>query len=303
MPDGPWERRRTIRRRAHANLLVALMQEAARSSGRLLVEPRGADAVLLGFLDVHTLVRRRGVYGLATRDLVVAIVCPDGWPFERAAALQALVLEPADWAHPNSDGRWICVDLAGIAPARLPETIYDVIRLRRTRLDHVLDAEAAAFVRGRIDEMPADPRPLGPPASFPGAVAAAPAGPVAARTVADPALDTMADRLAVALPCTDVSLGILAPALPPLDGRAFLRLARRAGPPIDGARAAFLLRAQARLRACAAGWSDGPGIAVDPVGVESETLRREVIALHHGLEALGDPVVARSYLELCPPEP
>jgi hypothetical protein len=303
MPDDRWARRGAIRRRAHANLLLTLMPLAARSSGRLLVEPMGADAVLLRFLDVSTLVRRRGVYGLAARDVAVAIVCPDAWPFERAAALQALVLEPGDWAHPNSDGRWVCVDLAGIVPARLSETIYDVIRLRRMRLDHVLDAEAAAFVRSRIRDMPADPRPLCTSGAPFAGLATPPDDRVAAWSAADAELESLVRRLAVTLPCTDVSLGTLVPALPPLDGPAFLRLARCAGPPLDGARAAFLLRARDQLRACATGWSGGPGVAVDPAAAEPGTLRREVVALHHGLEALGDPVVARSYLELCSPQP
>ena len=294
-------RRRAVRREALANLLLTLMTDAERSSGRFLVEPWvGGDAVLLGFLDVRTLVRHHGLYGLDRRDVAVAIACPRDWPFDRAAALQALVLEPDDWAHPNSTGREVCLDLAGIVPGRLAETIYDVLRLRRMRLDHVLDGEAAAFVRSRLGEMPSDPRPLLAP---PPSVEQSPPPRVveAARVPLAGDLERALRPLATTLACVNSVVGVLAPRPPMLDEPAFLRLAVPAGEELDLARATYLLRSRRPLRACVAAWSNGPGVVVDPATAERHLLLEEMVQITRGLEALGDPVVARSYLELCPP--
>ena len=296
-------RRRAVRREALANLLLALMADAERSSGRLLVEPSiGGDAVLLGFPDVRTLVRHLGIYRLDRRDVAVAIVCPRDWPFERAAALQTLVVEPDDWAHPNSTGREVCLDLAGIVPGRLAETIYDVLRMRRMRLDHVLDGEAAAFVRSRLSEMPSDPRPLLAPPT-PLEQSPPPRVVEAARVPLGGDLERAVRPLATTLACVDAVVGVLAPRPPVLDEPAFLRLAVPAGAELDLARAAYLLRSRQQLRACVAAWSNGPGVVVDPATSERHLLLEELVQITRGLEALGDPVVARSYLELCPPQP
>ena len=45
-------------------------------------------------------------------------------------------------------------------PARVAEVIYDNLRIRQYRLDHCVDADAASYVRARLDQVPADARPL-----------------------------------------------------------------------------------------------------------------------------------------------
>jgi hypothetical protein len=67
---------------------------------------------------------------------------------------------PGDFAHPNSDGRLFCLDLAGVLPARVPQVVFDNLRVRLFRLDHCVDPGAADFVRTHLAEFPADPCPL-----------------------------------------------------------------------------------------------------------------------------------------------
>jgi len=153
---------RTVRRRAFANLVLGLVDVAASTSARLAVEALDGDSVLLRFRDVRTLVREGGVYGFASRDFTLAVAFPEDWPFRRAAMPHPVVLLPDDFAHPNSDGHLFCLDTAGIVPARLAELIYQNLALHagHFRLDHAVDATAAAFVRAHLRELPADPRPL-----------------------------------------------------------------------------------------------------------------------------------------------
>jgi hypothetical protein len=122
------------------------------------------------------------------------------------------------------------------------------------------------------------------------------AGDTAARPVGS------APTAALAIPpVVDVTVGILEVAVPELTAPAFLRLALPEGDPIDGARAAFLLVANADLHAAIGGWADGPGLAVDPADAEPAVLRRELAAVGEALRALGEPRIARSYLALCGP--
>jgi len=58
--------RRELRRLAQSNLILRLLDEAAQSGGRLHVESFAEDAILLGYRDVRTLVRR-GRNNLARR--------------------------------------------------------------------------------------------------------------------------------------------------------------------------------------------------------------------------------------------
>jgi hypothetical protein len=151
----------SIRRQATANLILALLAEARRAGpDRLRVEPYTSDAIVLHFTGVKTLVRTAGVFAAARRNFTVVLGCPEAWPFERRAALQPFILAPHDFAHPNSDGRGLCIDLEGILPELLPAVLYDNLRVDRFRLDHFVDRDAAAFVRDHLDEFPADRRPL-----------------------------------------------------------------------------------------------------------------------------------------------
>jgi hypothetical protein len=170
---------RAVRHRALANLVLALRDLGRRTAGRLRVRPLARDAVLLEYRDVRTLIRRRDGFAIEPRDVTVALACPPRWPLERAAALVPCVLAPDDFAGPNTDGRLFCLDLAGVLPERIPELLYDNLRLRRMRLDHCVDPLAAAFVRARLAELPCDPRPLLPERS----------GDDAGHTVATPGAD------------------------------------------------------------------------------------------------------------------
>jgi len=163
--DGDLERRRlAVQRRALANLVVVLLEQAGRSEGRFAVEAFPHAAVLLRFADVRTLVRRGGFFAIEPRDFAVVLACPPLWPLHREAALQPLIVTPDDFRHPNSDGRLLCLDLRGVLPEPLPGVLYDNLRLRRCRLDHVVDTAAADFVRAHLADFPADPRPLLPAA-------------------------------------------------------------------------------------------------------------------------------------------
>jgi len=153
--------RRDVRRRALANLILALLDEAQRTAGRLHVQSFASDAVLLAYRDVGTLVGVE-VLALEQRDFAVVLGCPPGWPFERAAAPQLWIVDPPDFRHPNRIGRWLCLDLEGVLPERLPELVYDNLRIARRRLDHDVDRAAGAFVRAHPEMFPADPRPLYP---------------------------------------------------------------------------------------------------------------------------------------------
>jgi hypothetical protein len=286
-----------VRRRALGNLVLVLMAQAARSAGRLAVE--GArEAVRLRFRGVRTLVRRGGLFAFEHRNFSVLVVCPPGWPFARQAALVPFVAEPGDWAHSNSDGRGICIDLAGVLPERLAEIIYDVLRLKRRRLDHVVDGAAAAFMRSRVEELPSDPEPL-----FPAASESDEPEDGAARTagcaVADPELPALVGDLAVqGLPDEDFVVGTVGVAMPVVDQPTFLRLAPLAGSPVDRARIRYLARARAELRAATAGWMAGPGLIVTP-DADRERLRDELSQVARGLAVLDDAAIAQSYLEMC----
>jgi len=293
--------RLSIRRRALANLVLVLMAQASRSAGRVAVEGAPGDAVRLRFRDVRSLVRRSGLFAFERRDFSVLLVCPPGWPFAREAAIVPFVAEPGDWAHSNSDGRGICIDLAGVLAERLPEIIYDVLRLKRRRLDHVVDGAAAAFMRSRLDELPADPRPLFPPESEPGNVADGGAPGNVAHDVADAELPALVGNLLVRdLADEDFVVGTVGVVLPVVERPTFLRLAPLAGPPIDRARARYLHRARGDLRAADAGWMEGPGLVVAPAA-DTRRLRDEISEVARGLAVLGDAGIAHSYLEMCSP--
>jgi hypothetical protein len=154
--------RREIRRLAQSNLILRLLDEAARSGGRLHVESYAEDAILLGYRDVRTLVRRGRVYEFASRDCAVVVAMPEDWPFRRKAMLRPILLHPEDFAHPNSDGHLFCIDTAGVRPARLPGLVYQNLALwpGHFRLDHCVDRAASDFVRAHLKDLPADPRPL-----------------------------------------------------------------------------------------------------------------------------------------------
>ena len=155
-------RRRAVRRRALANLVLVLREEAGRTAGRLAVRPFARDAVLLAFQDVRTLVRSGGVFALEPRDFSVVLYCPPAWPLDRGAPLVPVVISPPDFHHPNSDGHRLCIDVQGVLPERVPGLLYDNLRLHHRRLDHCVDFAAADFVRARPEEFPADRRPLVP---------------------------------------------------------------------------------------------------------------------------------------------
>ena len=106
----------------------------------------------------------------------------------------------------------------------------------------------------------------------------------------------------IPLPTVDVPAGVLATTLPSFTAPVFLRLGRPGGLLVDRARTAFLRAASADLRRCAGGWDDGPGVLVERCAPDvREALAAEVHELAHGLRALGDEDVARSYLELMDP--
>jgi hypothetical protein len=97
----------------------------------------------------------------------------------------------------------------------------------------------------------------------------------------------------------DITTGVLATAVPPLDGPTFLRLATPAGDPIDRAREVFLLRADRELRHGAGAWMGGPGLIVqDPSTVDARGLAREVHEVGNILRLLADPTIAAGYLAL-----
>ncbi len=151
-----------IRQRALANFVLIALEEAGKTAGRLSVRAGAPDTMLLRYRDVRTLVRRDDGFGFASRDFAVVLACPASWPFVRDAALVPLIVEPHDFAAPNSDGRRLCLDLRGVLPERIPGLLYDQFRMRAFRLDHAVDAAAADWVRAHLDDCPADPRPLYP---------------------------------------------------------------------------------------------------------------------------------------------
>jgi hypothetical protein len=153
------QRRLVIRRKAIANLILVLRAVAERSGGRFTVDAM-EDGVVLRYRDVLTLVHDGETLAPASRDFTIFVLIPLLWPFDREAALAPLVIEPHDFRHPNSDSRLFCLDLRGIAPERLPELLYDNIRLRNRNLGHCVDRVAAGFVRDRFPDGPVDERPL-----------------------------------------------------------------------------------------------------------------------------------------------
>jgi hypothetical protein len=276
--------RRTVRRRALANLLLGVRAVAERSAGRLSIEPFAPDALLVRIRDVRTLVRRTVGFALEARDFAIVVACPAAWPFEREAALVPIVVEPDDFAHPNSDGHGICVELQGVMPERLAALLYDNVRLAHHRLDEGVDKLAADYVRRHMPGEPADPRPLlplRPPEDD--------EPPCAPR-------DEHGDGIRI----VDVTVGVLAVVLPELEGPTILRLARPAGDLVDRARAAWLVAAGRDLQSVAGTWSDGPALAVE-AAPDRARLAAEVWEAAAALRALGEETVARSYLTLTQP--
>ena len=96
----------------------------------------------------------------------------------------------------------------------------------------------------------------------------------------------------------DLTVGVFAVALPPLDPPLFLRLARLSSPTVNLARATYVLAANADLRAGRGGWIDGPGVAVDSGPLDRALLSAELHEAGHALDLLGEESIARSYLEL-----
>jgi hypothetical protein len=97
----------------------------------------------------------------------------------------------------------------------------------------------------------------------------------------------------------DVTPGVIATALPALDGPTFLRLATPVGDPIDHAREIFLLRSDPHLRQCVGAWIGGPGLIVQqPAAVDVRALAREVHEVGNILRLLSDPTIAARYLAL-----
>jgi hypothetical protein len=97
----------------------------------------------------------------------------------------------------------------------------------------------------------------------------------------------------------DITPGVIATAVPPLDGPTFLRLAAPVGDPIDHARRVFLLRSEPQLRQCVGAWIDGPGLIVqEPFAVDARALAREVHEVGNILRLLSDPSIAARYLSL-----
>ena len=97
----------------------------------------------------------------------------------------------------------------------------------------------------------------------------------------------------------DVTPGVIATALPALDGPTFLRLATPVGDPIDRAREVFLMRCDQQLRCGAGAWIGGPGLIVqDPAVVDVRALAREVHEVGNILRLLADPTIAAGYLVL-----
>jgi hypothetical protein len=97
----------------------------------------------------------------------------------------------------------------------------------------------------------------------------------------------------------DLTPGVIATAVPPLDGPTFLRLATPVGDPIDRAREIFVLRGERELRHAAGAWIGGPGLIVqDPSAVDARGLAREVHEVGNILRLLADPTIAAGYLAL-----
>jgi hypothetical protein len=222
------------------------------------------------------------------------------------------------------------LDTAGVSPERLPGLLLDNLRVRRFRLDHVVDPAAAAYVRAHLEDFAgglaaghaqtaAAPKPaagaLVPAPGTTGQAAPAedpapeetahPAGPphpvATAGRPAERALATL--RVQIGGPCTvaDVAVGEFDVALPPITAPVFLRLGRATSATIDAARAALLLVARPALTSGRAGWADGPGLVVAAPVSDTARLRSELKGLGHALRALDDETIAASYLELCGP--
>lgn len=96
----------------------------------------------------------------------------------------------------------------------------------------------------------------------------------------------------------DVAIGVMTTVLPELAPPVFLRLAPPDAEVVDHARQVYLRRANSALRLCVAGWRDGAGVLVDRTPADPAALAAEVHELGRGLRALGEPAVARSYLDL-----
>lgn len=282
--------RRSVRQRAFANLVLGLLERAGRTGGRLRVRPMGPQAIVLEYRDVRTLVRDGSLFRFAARDFAVLLCCPDAWPFERMAALRMFLLAPDDAAHPNSDGRAFCVDLQGVVPARVPEIIYDNLRIRRFRLDDSVDPNAAAFVRAHSSEVPADHRPLYVQDGRSDSTGELPpldeAGGGSDRSRRQGGLLRVVD---VAVGAFDVSFG-------DLQVPSFLRVAHSSGTIVDAAWSLYLSSVEARLQGAKPGWVDGPGLHVDVEPDSSAVLRRELLEVGQACAALADETIALRYV-------
>jgi hypothetical protein len=211
----------------------------------------------------------------------VLVALPPLWPFERAEAPVPMVLAPDDFAHPNSDGRLFCLDTEGVTPERLATLVYDNLRVHARRLDHPVSQEAADYVRAHLANEPADERPL-------------------------LAVEPRPDRAAAEAPrdpgpaVVEVRAGVLGVALPSTASPALVRFGRPANDAVDWARATYLQSAARSIRSGTPVWNDGPALAVAS-GVARAVLETEVRELARTLDALGDPAIATSYLEVSQP--
>jgi len=107
----------------------------------------------------------------------------------------------------------------------------------------------------------------------------------------------LAARVACDQPVIDVVAGTFTVDVTRPTAPVFLRLAPESEPAIDRARATYLLRANAHLRAGTAGWQGGPGMATGP-DVDPALLGRELLELAAGIRVLGDERIAAAYLAL-----
>lgn len=272
--------RLVVRRRALANFLLALLEVARRSGNRFAVEPGGADGVVLHYRDVRTLVRMPNGFDVAVRDFTVFVALPPLWPFEREDEPVPLVLVPDDHAHPNGDGRLFCLDCRGVTPERLATLVYDQLRLKARRLDDAVSATAADYVRTQLGDEPTDPRPL---VSSPLPAAAEPTMAAGTSEAEDGVIEVRA--------------GILGVAIPAINGPVVIRFGHPMGDPVDAARAAYLRAVASTIRCGEPRWLGGPALSID--GYPDRTiLCAEVRELARTLDALGEPTVASSYLEV-----
>jgi hypothetical protein len=298
--------RREVRVRALSNLLLVLGDVARGSAGRLTVTAAGGRTVL-AYHDVRTMVRCRGGFALAVRDFSVVLVCPAAWPFERDATIVPIVVEPPDFRAPNSDGHILCIDVGGVEPERLAAVVYDTLRLEAFRLDHAVDWRAAAWVRAHAALVPADPRPLTPPAVEPSRRAPSSNGADAGGRGASNArrggdVETVADVSGPAASpqaVVDVAAGVLGVAVPSITAPTILRLVVGDEPPaalVEQARRAYVAALAGQLApGLAPLWDGVAALHVDPA-TPTAVVTASLETMAEAARALADPRVAERYL-------